>query len=87
MDKFIKKRSKKAGLPPGTLVHIGEEKGERTKITVLEYDELSFHEWEPEGLEECFLFKKEPTVTWVNVRGVHEVAVLEKLGNWQLSGS
>ena len=81
MAKFIKKRSKKAGLPPGTLVHIGEEKGERTKITVLEYDELNFHEWEPESLGECFLFKKEPTVTWVNVHGVHEVEVLEKFGN------
>jgi len=81
MAKFIKKRSKKAGLPPGTLVHIGEEQGERTRIRVLEYDEVNFHERGLESLEECFLFKKEPTVTWVNVEGVHEVAVLEKLGN------
>ena len=81
MAKFIKKRSKKAGLPPGTLVHIGEEKGERTKITVFEFDELSFQEREPENLGECFLFKKEPTVTWVNVHGVHEVEILEKFGN------
>ena len=81
MAKFIKKRSKKAGLPPGTLVHIGEEKGERTKITVFEFDEASFQEREPENLGECFLFKKEPTVTWVNVHGVHEVEVLEKFGN------
>jgi len=81
MPKFIKKRSKKAGLPPGTLVHIGEEKGERTKIIVFEFDELSFQEREPENLGECFLFKKEPTVTWVNVHGVHEVEILEKFGN------
>jgi magnesium transporter len=81
MGKFIKKRSKKAGLPPGTLVHIGEEKGERTKITVVEYDELNFHEGEPERFDECFLFKKNPTVTWVSIEGVHEVEVLEKLGN------
>jgi magnesium transporter len=81
MSKFIKKRSKKAGLPPGTLVHIGEEKGERTKITVFEFDELSFQEREPENLGECFLFKKEPTVTWVNVHGVHEVEILEKFGS------
>lgn len=81
MPKFIKKRSKKAGLPPGTLVHIGEKMSERTKITVFEFDELSFQEREPENLEECFLFKKEPTVTWVNVHGVHEVEILEKFGN------
>ena len=81
MAKFIKKRSKKAGLPPGTLVHIGEEKGERTKITIFEFDELNFQERGPENLGECFLFKKDPTVTWVNVHGVHEVEVLEKFGN------
>ena len=81
MAKFVKKRSKKAGLPPGTLVHIGEEKGERTKITIFEFDELKFQEREPENLGECFLFKKEPTVTWVNVHGVHEVEILEKFGN------
>jgi magnesium transporter len=81
MPKFIKKRSKKAGLPPGTLVHIGEKMSERTKITVFEFDELNFQEREPENLGECFLFKKEPTVTWVNVHGVHEVEILEKFGN------
>lgn len=81
MPKFIKKRSKKVGLPPGTLVHIGEKMSERTKITVFEFDELSFQEREPENLGECFLFKKEPTVTWVNVHGVHEVEILEKFGN------
>jgi magnesium transporter len=81
MAKFIKKRSKKAGLPPGTLVHIGEEKRERTKITVFEFDEAGFQEREPEDLGACFLFKQEPAVTWVNVQGVHEVEILEKFGN------
>ena len=80
MPKFIKKRSKKAGLPPGTLVHIGEKMSERTKIKVLEYDEVNFQEKELENIEECFLFKNEPTVTWVNVDGLHEVEVLGKLG-------
>jgi magnesium transporter len=62
-------------------VHIGEKMSERTKITVFEFDELNFQEREPENLGECFLFKKEPTVTWVNVHGVHEVEILEKFGN------
>ncbi|MFH1758280.1 MAG: magnesium/cobalt transporter CorA [Pseudomonadota bacterium] len=80
MPKFIKKRSKKIGMPPGTLVHIGEKMSERTKIKVLEYDEVNFQERELENVEECFLFKNEPTVTWVNVDGLHEVEILGKLG-------
>ena len=68
------------GLPPGTLVHIGEKKSERIRIKVLEYDELNFQEKELENFEECFLFKKEPSVTWVRVEGLHEVEILGKLG-------
>jgi magnesium transporter len=81
MPKFTKKRSKKIGLPPGTLVHIGERKSERTKIRVVEYDEVNFQERELESMEECFLFKEAPSVTWIRVEGLHEVEILEKLGN------
>jgi magnesium transporter len=81
MLRLIKKRSKKAGLPPGTLVHIGEQKVEEVRITVIDYDEAHFQEEEIATVEECFLFKDKPTVTWINVDGIHEVEVLELLGD------
>lgn len=77
---FGKKRSKKAGLPPGTLVHIGEKKLAKPKITLLDYDENNFEEKEVKKVEECFPFKDTPTVTWINVDGLHETSVIEKLG-------
>jgi magnesium transporter len=80
MSKLIKKRSKKAGLPPGTLVHIGEKKTDTPKITVMDYDEAHFQEKEIKTIEECFLFKDKPTVTWINIDGLHQVEILEKLG-------
>ena len=80
MFRFIKKRSKKAGLPPGTLVHIGEKKVERAKITIIDYDEAQFKEEEIERVEECFPFRDKPYVTWINIDGIHQVAILEKLG-------
>ena len=80
MPKLIKKRSKKAGLPPGTLVHIGERKSETPKITIMDYDESSFQEKEIKTIEECLLFKDKPTVTWINVDGLHQVEILEKIG-------
>jgi len=81
MPKLIKERSKKAGMPPGSLVHIGEKKDERIRITVCEYDDQHFEEKELETLEECFRFRAEPTVTWVHVDGVHRVETLEKVGS------
>jgi len=80
MPKLIKRRSKKAGLPPGALVHIGEKKSEVSKITIMDYDESHFQEKEVKTIEECFIFKNKPTVTWINVDGLHQVEILEKLG-------
>ena len=80
MPELIKKRSRKAGLPPGTLIHIGEKKTEELKITVIDYEETHFEEREVKRVEECFVFKDKPTVTWMNVDGLHQVEILEKLG-------
>ena len=80
MPRQIKRRSKKSGLPPGTLVHIGEKKAETSKITIMDYDETHSQEKEIKKIEECFIFKDKPTVTWMNVDGLHQVEILEKLG-------
>ncbi len=81
MRRFTIKRSKKAGLPPGTLVHIGERKAEKVRITIIDYDEKQFKEMEAETIEVCFPFKSEPTVTWINIDGLHQVDIIEKLGS------
>jgi len=80
MVKFIKKRGKKIGLPPGTPVFVGEKKIEKAKITIIDYDEKQFQEKEAKTVEECFPFKDTPTVTWINVDGVHQVDIIEKIG-------
>ena len=46
MSRLIKKASKKVGLPPGTIVHIGEEKTDKARITVIDYDEAAIQEKE-----------------------------------------
>ena len=38
MSSHAKRRSTKAGLPPGTLVHIGARKTAAAHITLLDYD-------------------------------------------------
>jgi magnesium transporter len=80
MTRFIKKVSKKIGLSPGTLVHIGKKKIEKVKIRIIDYDETQFQEKEAETIEECFPFKEKPTVTWINIDGIHDVKIIEKIG-------
>ncbi len=75
-----KKRSRKAGLPPGSLVHIGERKVETTRISAVNYDEQRVEEKTLKDAEECLAYKDRSGVTWINVDGLHEPEVLEKIG-------
>jgi len=82
MPMLSRKRSKKTGLPPGTLIHIGEKKIEKSRITIMDYDEAQFQEKEAKEVEECFPHKDKPTVTWINIDGIHQVEIIEKIGNY-----
>jgi len=80
MPRFIKKTPKKAGTSPGTLVHVGEKKQDRTHVTVMDYAVDRLVEVQPKDIETVFPLKDEPTTTWINVDGVHDMALIEKLG-------
>jgi len=77
---FTQKRSKKTGLSPGTLVHIGEKKTEKVTIKLIDYDETRFEEKEIRNVEECFPFKSSPTITRITIDGLHEIEIIEKIG-------
>ncbi|MCK5217692.1 MAG: magnesium/cobalt transporter CorA [Methanosarcinales archaeon] len=68
------------GLPPGTLVHIGERKAEKHRITIIDYDEIQFQERKLETIEESFPFKDTSTITWINIDGLHKLEIIEKIG-------
>lgn len=80
MPEPITKRSKKSGLPPGALVHVGEKKTEEVRIRIIDYDETRIEEQEVKRVEDVFPFKDTPTVTWINIDGLHEVDVIERIG-------
>ena len=81
MRKLIRRSSKKAGLPPGSLVHVGEKKVESPKVTIFDYHEDHFQEREAATVDECIPFKDTPTVTWINIAGIHDVEILRSLGD------
>ena len=80
-SKFLKKASKKAGMSPGVLVHVGEQKVETVRITLMSYDQAGSEETELKRIEESFAYKDTPPVTWINIDGLHQVELIEKIGN------
>lgn len=68
------------GAPPGTITYTGDNKGDRIKISLIEYNETDFIEHEFYDLSECISHIKPHLVKWINVEGVHKTEVLEKIG-------
>ncbi|ANA40567.1 MULTISPECIES: magnesium/cobalt transporter CorA [Geobacter] len=80
MKKIIKQRSRKAGLPPGSLVHIGEQTGEPVRISIVDYDETSLSERETNDIADCFSQRDQPGVRWLDMEGIHRPELLKALG-------
>ncbi|MDA0747378.1 MAG: magnesium/cobalt transporter CorA [bacterium] len=81
MPKFFTHRSKKSGLPPGTPVHIGKKQVDQVSITLIDYDENKIQQAEIESVNQCFPFTEKPTVTWINIEGLHDVDTIKNLGD------
>ncbi|MDD2337318.1 MAG: magnesium/cobalt transporter CorA [Geobacteraceae bacterium] len=76
----MKKRSVKAGLPPGSLIYVGDKGAGKAKVTVVEYQEGKVREASISDLTECFPCSDASTVTWIDVNSVHQVDLVAKLG-------
>ncbi|MBN1939575.1 MAG: magnesium/cobalt transporter CorA [Candidatus Aminicenantes bacterium] len=80
MGRNSNSRAKKTGLSSGSLVHVGRRKIDRPRITILDYDAERVYEKVVDSIDECFPFHQTATVTWINVDGVHDPDVVEKIG-------
>jgi len=70
----------KTGLPPGTVVYSGDEQTAGVRITLLEYNEKEFLEKEFTDFDECLLHVKADMVKWINVDGIHNTELIQKIG-------
>lgn len=72
--------TKKAGHPPGSIVHLGEIKVETPDITLFDYDEQTLTEATFHTIEESRAYPRAAKYLWLNVHGLHETAVMEEIG-------
>jgi magnesium transporter len=50
------------------------------RITVIDYDDKHLQEKEVKNPESCFRFKRTKTVSWINIDGIHDHGLIEKMG-------
>ena len=76
----LKKRaSEKTGLPPGAMVHVGERVDIAPKISIIDYSAAFVKEHSAETIEELLYYKHKGTITWVNIEGLHDVALISAI--------
>ena len=75
-----RKYSVKAGLPPGTLVLVGNQRDEPVTLELIDYSGDSFEETEITNVESLTDSLKSSTVSWVNINGVHNTQAIEAIG-------
>ncbi|MEN2280639.1 magnesium/cobalt transporter CorA [Algoriphagus sp. SE2] len=76
-----KRGTHKIGLPPASLIFTGDKKQEDVLINLITYDENDFYEEviNLNQLEDHLKLQKK--VTWIDILGLHDVEILEKIGS------
>ncbi len=80
MARFYKKRDESRGLPPGSLVFIGEKKTDQIRIRLIDYDGSELQEDTLQSVAKGADFAKTQTVTWINVDGLHDTNQIKEIG-------
>jgi magnesium transporter len=80
MSSPAKKRSTKAGLPPGTLVHIGTKKSAAVHITLMDYDVNGVRDSRVTATELSDKLKHTHGIKWVNIQGLGDISTMEQIG-------
>ncbi len=70
----------KSGLPPGTLIHTGEKKTDKAKISVIDYTAESLFQQTVENIESSKQYIDSENISWINIDGLHEVDMLRSAG-------
>jgi magnesium transporter len=80
VSRLTKRVSRHVGRAPGEMVAVGQTSAGPVRVTVIDYDESHVTEKVIGTAEECYPFKDMPTVTWINVDGIHDTSVIDKIG-------
>lgn len=70
------------GLQPGEVIFIGKQKIEKPLIRIINYNQTEIEEIQIDAVEEFYPFKDKPTITWMNIDGLHDVSIIKKIGEF-----
>lgn len=70
----------KMAQPPGTLIHVGEQKTETMSVCELSYNPETVTECDIPDINEYSIRPDFKGVTWLDINGIHDTSVIERVG-------
>lgn len=80
MARFLRSRKQTEGAPPGSLIFLGNRKMDTSEVHIMVYNKDSVTEKQIFELSEIPENPPEGTVVWINVYGLQDIELIEKLG-------
>lgn len=80
MSDSLSTDSEKTGMPPGSLIHVGDIHETVTTVSVIDYDKDNIVETQIESIDDILKYKDSNTVTWVTIEGLTDVDIIERIG-------
>ncbi|MFU8787661.1 MAG: magnesium/cobalt transporter CorA [Methylobacter sp.] len=80
MSESLSYASEKSGLPPGSLVHVGEVHENEHKITVIDYNKTALTQRTIKSIDELLPYQATDSITWVIIDGLQDVSIIDAIG-------
>lgn len=80
MARFLNDRKEITGKMPGSLIHLGLKRTEKTRLRMIRFSTDELIESEPGRLEDCLSSISENSVTWINIDGLNDEKMISELG-------
>ncbi len=76
----VKIKKHNIGAPPGELYYSGTEKGERIKITLIQFNEKEYFEETFYSVADTLKAIQPSLIKWINVDGIHKLDFIDEIG-------
>ncbi len=82
MSESLSYASEKSGLPPGSLVHVGEVHEHEHSISVIRYNKAGLEKQVVKSIAELLPYQNGDAVTWVIIDGLKDVSIIDDIGKY-----
>ena len=79
MTRFVKKQKEEIGVAPDEMIFRGEKKIEKVILRIIDFDANNLKEDFVTTVQEVSKFIDDNTVTWLNIDGLHNLAIMEEI--------